>query len=78
MLLGRIIGRVDNPSADVLVPTVLHTTDPNILPVSMRPQTLNVSRIPNDAFVVYLMVVSQYFGRGPCSVTFVGPFDVTR
>ena len=56
-LQGRIIGRVDSPSADVLVPTVLHTTDPTSLPVSMRPHTLNVSRIPNDAFVVYLLVV---------------------
>jgi len=60
---GRIIGRVDSPSADVLVPTVLHTTDPTGLPVSMRPQTLNVSRIPNDAFVVYLLVVRLLDGR---------------
>jgi len=60
---GRIIGRIDSPSADVLVPTVLHTTDPNDLPVSMRPQTLNVSRIPNDAFVVYLIVARLLDGR---------------
>lgn len=61
---GRIVGMVESPSADLLVPTVLHTLHVDELPRSLRPTLAGtLTSLPPDAFVVYQLVARLHDGR---------------